>query len=105
MLELLAAAAELEQPGADRGVIHAGQVAGQLLVGDPHAGGDRAQLHAHERLVAGAHVGGSRELHVLAGQQHLHGAGLEAGQRVAVGIRRTLAHELVLGSRAQQRVK
>ena len=34
VLELFAAAAELEQAGADRGVIHARQITGQLLVVD-----------------------------------------------------------------------
>ena len=45
-LQRLHPAAELDQPGPDRGVVHLAEVAGQQLVGEPDAGGDGMELHA-----------------------------------------------------------
>ena len=105
MLDGLAAAAELEQPGADRGIVDLGQIAAQLLVSDAGGGGDGAQLIAEEPLVARPGIGRLGEAHILAGSQPLHGAGLEAGLDDTVlvrlvpergGIAEALAHRLVM---------
>ena len=39
-------AAELDEPGADRGVVDLAQVAGQQLIGQPEPGRDNVQLRA-----------------------------------------------------------
>ena len=57
VLDRLAAAAELQQPGTDRGVVHLRQVAGQHLVGDAHRRRHRPELHAQELGVARTDVG------------------------------------------------
>jgi hypothetical protein len=62
------------------------------VIGQPQRGRDREQRPVLERLVAAADIGRRRELHVLARQQHLHRAGLEAGDGGAVGIGLGLAH-------------
>ena len=99
MLDGLAAAAELEQPGADRGIVDLGEIAAQLLVGDAGGGGDGAQLIAEEPLIARPGVGRFGKAHILAGAQPLHGAGLEAGFDDAILVRLVLAHDGVLGVR------
>ena len=100
VLEHLAAAAELEQAGADRGVVHPAQIAGQLLVGDAHGGGHRPELDAQELRVGAAHIRRVGELDVLAGFQDLQSPGLQAGECDALAIGRTLAQEGVLGALA-----
>ena len=79
VLELLHAAAELDQFGAQARIVGLPHIAGDEVIGQPQRGRDREQRAVLERLVAAADIGGARELHVLAGQQHLQGAGLEAG--------------------------
>jgi len=74
VLHHFAAAAELHQPSADGRVVHAGQVAGQLFVGDADGGGDRAELRAQELGIRTAHVGGIGEFDVLTRFQNLQRA-------------------------------
>ena len=94
-LQRLHPPAELQQSGADRGVVDLAEVAGQQLVGEADAGGDRVQLHPHVLGVAAA-GGGRGELHVLAGRQVLDHAGLEGLDPAAVGVGRGLAERLLV---------
>ena len=95
VLHHLAAAAELQHPGADGRVVHAGQIAGQLLVGNTDGSSDRAELRAQELGIRTAHVRRIRELDVLARFQNLQGAGFEACERDALAVGRPFAHQVV----------
>ena len=52
---------ELQQPGADGGIVHSGKVSGELLVGHAHAPGDVPELLLHPGGVVAAHVLGGRQ--------------------------------------------
>ncbi len=89
-LQRLHPPAELEQAGADRGVVDLAEIAGEQLVGEADAGGDGVELDPHVLAVT-AGVGGGRELHVLARRQVLDHARLEALDPPALGVGRGLA--------------
>jgi hypothetical protein len=97
MLQLADAAAELDEFGAQGRVVRLPDVAGDEMIGQPQRGRDRQQRAVLERLVAAADIGRGRELHVLARQQHLHRAGLEARNGGAVEIRLGLSHHGLFG--------
>ena len=83
VLQLLDAAAELDQPGADRGIGHALQVARDQFVGQAQPRRDGAQVVLHEGRV-GVVLGRVRKADVGAGRQRDQAAGLHAhGQRAA----------------------
>ena len=96
VLHHLAATPELQHSGANGRVVHACEVAGQLLVGDADGSGDRTELRAQELAIRATDVGRVRKLDVLAGLQYLQGARLQTGQRDAITISSTFAHQVVL---------
>jgi hypothetical protein len=99
VLELLDAAAELDELGPEARVVRPGGVAGDEVVGQPERGRHAEQRPVLEGLVAAADIGRRGELHILARQQDLHRAGLEAGDRRAVGIGLGLAQHRLFGRR------
>ena len=101
VLQLLDAAAKLDQPRADRGIGDALQVARDQLVGQAQPGRDGAQVVLHEGRV-GVVLGGVREADVGAGRQRDQAAGLHAhGQRAAgVGAREPARRAVGIGDEA-----
>ena len=101
VLQLLDAAAELDQPGADRGIGDALQVARDQLVGQAQPGRDGAQVVLHEGRV-GVVLGRVREADVGAGRQRDQAAGLHAhGQRAAgVGAGKPARRAVGIGDEA-----
>ena len=77
MLKLLDAVAELDQPGADRGIGDAFEIARNQLVGNAEAGGDGADVVLDEGTVI-ARIGRFKELNIGAWRQRDQAAWLHA---------------------------
>lgn len=97
VLDRLAAAAKLQQSGADRRVVHLREIPRRHFVGDAHCRGHGAELHAQEFRIARADVGRGAEGHVLARLEDLQRTGLQAGERNTARVSPTFADEVVLG--------
>ncbi|MDT4837394.1 hypothetical protein FQZ97_711240 [compost metagenome] len=90
-LELLQAPAELVENHPNDAVVDVAQIAGKQLIGHPRPHGRSLKLLPHEVRVVVASLRRLGELHLLARQQFLHGAGLQThhgGEAVAVHARR-----------------
>ena len=97
MLDGFTSATELQETGTDRRVIHARQIARQLLIGDPHGHSDCAKLHPQEFRIRATDIRRIRKLHVLTRLQDLHGARLQTRHGHAHFIRFTFPQQLVFG--------
>ena len=95
MLDGFTSATEFQEPCTNRRVVHARQIAGQLLIGDAHGYSDCTELHPQELRVGTTNIRWIRKLHVLTRLQDLQCSRLQTRHRYAQLIRFALSQQLV----------